>query len=126
MGVLTSSRGIMYGTTSSGGENEDGALFTAAVSGKVTILYSFLGGNGKAPQGALVVGKGVVYGTTENGGGQNIGTVYAIGPGSVEEVLHTFRGGSDGSFPLSGLTNYRQRFYGLTNLGGGQGFGELF
>ena len=47
----------------------------------------------------------MVYGTTENGGGQNIGTVYAIGPGSVEEVLHTFRGGSNGSFPLSGLTN---------------------
>ena len=91
----------------------------------MTIIASFIGVSGKAPQGASSRWERDALWNDENGSARNIGPL-SVRSGNVEEVLHTFRGGSDGSFPLSGLTNYRQRFYGLTNLGGGQGFGELF
>jgi len=126
LGGLTTANGILYGTTSSGGEDGKGSVFEATVSGNETVLYSFKGGNdGQAPVGAIVVSNRTVYGTTEMGSVHKDGIIYAIVPGSDEHVLHAFMGG-DGSLPMSGLTKNKQSFYGSTDKGGTFNYGTLF
>ena len=78
-GGLTLSGNTLYGTTSGGGTNNQGTLFSISTSGaNFTTLYPFTGGNdGSNPQADLVVSGNVIYGTAE-GGLEGSGSVYAF------------------------------------------------
>jgi len=69
-GALVYLGGLVYGTTSAEGENNDGSVFSFNLAtGSFATLYSFAGGaNGANPNGQLLYANSCFYGTTVNGG----------------------------------------------------------
>ena len=137
-GALTfSSRGLLWGTTVSGGANGHGTVYKLDVStGTETVVYSFKGissdqgGDGCLPNGPLVVDqKNYAYGTTGGcGSTTGNGTLFRVNQRTGEEtVLHAFVGATDGDFPLSGLSvGADGALYGTTSDSGPAGFGCVF
>jgi uncharacterized repeat protein (TIGR03803 family) len=90
--VLTSVKGVLYGTTQAGGKIcECGTVFKVTTSGKEQVLYSFKGSpDGAFPEAGLTPFDGKLYGTTSAGGsdaGQcgsgvfgGCGTIFQISP----------------------------------------------
>jgi uncharacterized repeat protein (TIGR03803 family) len=83
-GGVISVNGMLYGTTTGGGENAVGTVFRLARSHgevwKETGLYSFQGGSdGEAPVAGLLFHDGALYGTTTLGGQARGGTVFRVG-----------------------------------------------
>lgn len=134
-GLLMSSSGALYGTTSSGGAGW-GSVFELVPSGSTwteTTLYDFTGGpDGGNPIGDLVIGKsGVLYGTTNSGGANGYGTVFQVAPvaggGWSQKVLYSFAGGNDGAYPAAGLAMASTgALFGTTYSGGSSGLGTVF
>ena len=107
--------------------NGDGIAFKLTPSGSdfdETIIHTFRGFDGAAPQGTLVSDtQGNLYGVTSNGGEANDGTVFELVPNPdgtwSETVLHSFGGGSDGQTPLTSLTMGTDgSLFGTTYFGG--------
>jgi len=128
--VVFDEEGNLYGTTSTGGEYGDGAVFEFAASGTESILYSFTGnGDGANPAAGLISGKqGNLYGTTVNGGGGDYGTVFELLAPSYnqENQLYSFSD-SDGAYPYAGLVfDQKGRLLGTTLAGGTGNLGTVF
>jgi uncharacterized repeat protein (TIGR03803 family) len=68
--------GLPYGTTSAGGVNNDGTVFSITKSRKETALHSFSNGTGMEPRAGLAAVAGTLCGTTYGGSG----TVYSLKP----------------------------------------------
>jgi len=124
-GLVQGNDGNYYGTTSQGGTNGLGTVYTITPQGKLTTLHRFNGTDGKSPEGTLVLGTDAnFYGTTANGGtgGQCIpscGTVFSITPAGALTTLHSFANGTDGDTPDAGLVQRTDgTFYGTTRYGG--------
>ena len=109
-GLVMDKSGVMFGTTSRGGNHDFGTVFELEQSGGVwseTVLYSFSGGidGGKPGYGELIEGAdGTLFGTTSTGGTHFAGTVFRLsqsGRAWKEQVLYSFTGGTDGDSPLS-------------------------
>ena len=119
--------GNFYGTTHSGGADNDGTVFKMTSSGTVTILHSFTGqGDGTEPSAGLIqASDGNFYGTT-NGDSSgscaagNCGTVFKITSSGTLTTLHIFRPGQgDGGYPQDALFQASDgNFYGTTYSGG--------
>ena len=135
-GVIFDSAGNLYGTTSTGGDYGQGAVFrlTHHADGTWTpaILYSFrLRPDGSFPFGPLTFDRsGNLYGTTANGGASNFGTIYELVPSGgghwSERILHSFNG-SDGGQPLEGvILDTAGNLYGNTQYGGDFNGGVVF
>jgi uncharacterized repeat protein (TIGR03803 family) len=76
---LIANRGILYGTTESGGAYGDGTLFSVSPAGRENILHSFGSQtDGAYPVAAPLHAYGGLYGTTRAGGNFGGGTVYAF------------------------------------------------
>jgi uncharacterized repeat protein (TIGR03803 family) len=73
---LKNVKGVLYGTTSEGGENNVGTVFSITKSGQETVLHSFSNGTGMQPRAGLAAVAGTLYGTTYGGSG----TVYSLKP----------------------------------------------
>jgi uncharacterized repeat protein (TIGR03803 family) len=75
--------GNLYGTTSAGGANPDGVIFTITLAGKLTVLYSFDGSDGAEPYAKPIQAtNGIFYGTAAAGGSvHNYGVVYSFSIG---------------------------------------------
>jgi len=118
---LINVKGTLYGTTQSGGANDDGTVFSITPSGAETVLYSFKGGSGDGeyPYAGLLNVKGTLYGATQKGGANDDGTVFKITTSGAEALLYSFKGGSDGEYPYGGLLNVKGTLYGTTSQGGG-------
>lgn len=140
-GLLSSAKGILYGTTAGGGLSGGlGTVYALApptgggTSWSETVVYRFKGGtDGDLPYSTLVAdGTGALYGTTQYGGKHGFGTVFKLTPpgaahGWVETVLHSFAGGNDGQGPAAGLAMDAQgRLYGTTEFGGTADQGTVF
>jgi uncharacterized repeat protein (TIGR03803 family) len=113
-GVTQGRDGNFYGTTSYGGQFNQGTVFRITSGGAETVLYSFAGGpgDGAQPNGGLIQGiDGNFYGTTNNGGigvcpriepgvGNPVdtacGTAFMVTPDGAETVLYFFQGIADG------------------------------
>jgi uncharacterized repeat protein (TIGR03803 family) len=121
--------GTLYGTTSSGGESENGTVFSVTPAGRETVIHSFMGGaDGAAPVGGLAAVGGRLYGTTSAGGSYDSGTVFSVTATGAENVVYSFHDidGSDGAAPMAGLVELRGSLYGTTQSGGIDNAGTVF
>ncbi len=117
---LTLKGSTLYGSTTAGGANDDGVLFSVHTDGSsYTLLHQFAGTDGKAPAGSLQSGPGgVFYGVTQYGGSSNNGVLFEIKANGTYTILHSFTGGADGGQPSSLLYNAAGEIVGGTTYGG--------
>jgi len=109
--------GLFYGTTTGGGVNGTGSVFTVSSAGTFTTLFSFDGTNGVSPAAGLVQGSDSnFYGTTFLGGTNEHGTVFQITPAGTLTTLFQFSNDTNGDFPESQLIQGSDGlFYGTTS-----------
>ncbi len=147
--VVIGPDGILYGTTSLGGnpgcpagmgcgtvyqlQPQPRACQSALCPWTKTVVYRFTGGqDGANPAyGQLIFDhSGNIYGTTGGGGDLGSGVVYQRTRSSgewQENVLHSFDGMGDGLEPQSGVVFDSQgNLYGTTVRGGAQGDGTVY
>jgi uncharacterized repeat protein (TIGR03803 family) len=135
--ALLDVNGTLYGTTTYGGTNDWGTLFSLTTSGDETVVHNFGGpGDGVLPYGGLLDINGRLYGTTSNGGSvvcgvryRNVhgcGTVFKSTTSGKESVLHSFGGAGDGKYPYAGLIDVNDTLYGTTTAGGEKNAGTIF
>jgi uncharacterized repeat protein (TIGR03803 family) len=119
--------GILYGTTESGGHENDGTVYSITRSGSEKVLHSFNGTDGNFPAASLINVDGMLYGTTADGGARNEGTLFRITTSGSEEVLHSFGKGTDGNAPCCGALYFSNgSLFGTTQGGGVYGGGTAF
>ncbi len=143
--LIVDAKGDLFGTTSSGGANGDGAVFEIVNNGSVAApsyasapitLVSFNGGDGQSPEASLIVdSNGDLFGTTYGGGANGDGAVFEIANnGSVAApsyadaptTLVSFNG-SNGANPEAGLiAGANGDLFGTTSSGGVNGDGAVF
>jgi uncharacterized repeat protein (TIGR03803 family) len=126
--LVQAANGLFYGTTSYGGTNGAGTVFTLTTNGVLTSLVSFKQSNGASPVGALIqASDGLFYGTTSSGGTNGgWGTVFRMMPDGTLTTLYSF-GYDDGANPEAGLVQGADgNFYGTTSEGGWGGQGTVF
>ena len=126
------STGNIYGTTSSGGEFDAGAVYKLTRNGDSwteSVLHSFSDSNdGRYPEAGITFdAAGNLYGTTPAGGTDDYGTVYELSPsgsGWVETILYSFTNGADGKTPAGGVAiDSNGNLFGTTAYGGAQNGG---
>src|SRR5205807_1108721 len=82
-GLIQSTDGNLYGTTSQGGGSDLGTVFKISPNGVLTTLvqFSYAGTKGSQPEADLIEGSdGNFYGTTLQGGANDLGTVFKMTP----------------------------------------------
>ena len=145
-GLVQSTDGNFYGTTSVGGGTNCGGtgcgtVFKISSGGTLNPLHSFNGADGAYPTAVLIQATdGNFYGTTVQGGANNLcmssgcGTVFKITPTGILTTLYNFcsqPGCADGAFP-SGYTSgglvqgTDGNLYGTTFQGGANDYGTVF
>jgi len=118
--------GNVYGATSEGGDADAcpafgcGVIFKISNKGKESVLHIFIGPDGAAPSGGVLLdAAGNLYGTTWAGGAHGNGSIFKLDASGKLTTLYSFTGGTDGGLPFAGLTEDEAgNFYGTTNLGG--------
>ncbi|HEY3639180.1 MAG TPA: choice-of-anchor tandem repeat GloVer-containing protein [Rhizomicrobium sp.] len=129
---LTYAGGILYGTTSSGGSDNVGTLFSIDIrkSNRMRVIHTFgsKGGDGAEPYAGVIDVNGTLYGTTEWGGTYGYGTVYAIdAKAGTETILHSFNDNrQDGFNPTADLLELNGVLYGTTPYGGLNSAGTVY
>jgi uncharacterized repeat protein (TIGR03803 family) len=134
-GVIEAASGTLFGTTSGGGKNGAGTVYSVTGTTETT-LYSFAGGaaDGATPLAGLVMdASGNLYGTTSAGGASGTGTVFELVAPAVqngawtEKVLYSFAGGTDGATPVGRVAfDTAGNLYGTASQGGSSGYGTVF
>lgn len=120
---------VFYGTTESGGFNNDGTIYTIDADGYESTIYEFYpSSDGANPYDGLLLVNGMLYGTTYGGGAYGGGTVFAVNPsGGYPTVLYSFGAASgDGANPMASLIYHNGTFYGTTYNGGADNEGTVF
>lgn len=131
---LVNVKSRLYGTTSDGGTDYDGTVFSITTAGAEKVLYSFRGySDGSSPDAGLINVKRTLYGTTNQGGGFGVsdcfdgcGTVFSVTTAGEEEVVYSFGNGSEGWYPDASLIDRHGTLYGTAADGGANGFGTVF
>jgi uncharacterized repeat protein (TIGR03803 family) len=121
--LIEGADGNFYGTTQSGGPDNDGTVFKITSTGALTTLHSFNGNDGAAPYGSLMLANnGDFYGSADVGGPNGAGTIFTITPGGALTTLYNFcsRGRcTDGQYPAGQLIQGSDgNLYGVTHAGG--------
>jgi len=120
---------LLYGTTSSGGNNNAGLIFKLNKSGSLfTVLYRFDITNGSTPYHAVLsqyATNGVLYGTASQS--TNFGVVFRMGTNGVGyTVIHAFQD-TDGNSPVAGFEQGQDgTFYGTAQQGGPNEGGVIY
>src|SRR5579859_2068182 len=145
IGSLVLSNNTLYGTTSGGGSNVAGTVFTLNTDGTgFTTLYNFTRGfptnrvlvnsDGAIPGTGLILSSNTLYGTTTEGGNSGSGTLFSLNTdGTGFSVLHSFTAlsgylssNSDGGPPFGRLVVSGNILYGTAESGGTFGMGTVF
>ena len=134
-GLIADAAGNLFGTTASGGANDDGTVFEIAKAGAgyastPTTLFSFNSATGASPVSGLITdAAGDLFGTTPEGGAYGYGTVFELvnnGGGSYAPVtllsFTTGVGGSDSGV----IADAAGDLFGTTPSGGEAGDGTVF
>ncbi|MGA8098512.1 MAG: choice-of-anchor tandem repeat GloVer-containing protein [Candidatus Cybelea sp.] len=118
--------GTLYGTSSSGGANGDGTVFSITADGDEHVLHSFgplSGSDGVYPAAALIDVNGTLYGTTADGGNPITGggTFFSVATNGTERVLHDFgERPTAPSFPAASVIDVNGTLYSTSDWGGRQ------
>ena len=125
--------GKFFGTTSSGGSDGQGTVFSVTSAGDLVTLHDFLQTpDGQFPLTGLTQGAdGALYGTTLFGGAQGAGTVYRLVTDAKSSTGFTYLQSvsldSDNKGPLDSLIQASDgKLYGTASAGGGGGLGSVF
>ena len=127
--MIQADDGDFYGTTSSGGAQNVGAIFKMTADGALTNLYSFTGGtDGTYPYAALLqAADGSFYGTTYFGGTNDYGNIFKLTANGLVTSVYSFSNSGDGANPTAALAQGSDgSFYGSTSGGGASGDGNIF
>ncbi|MGO9110442.1 MAG: choice-of-anchor tandem repeat GloVer-containing protein [Thermoguttaceae bacterium] len=120
----------LYGTTSEGGANNGGTIFSLGTNGSnFTVLHNFNSGSSDGVWGSstLTVVNSTLFGTTFYGGGSDGGTIFSINAnGTGYTIMHSFGAGSDGWDSSSDLTLIGSALYGTCQRGGSNASGTVF
>ncbi|HEX3665010.1 MAG TPA: choice-of-anchor tandem repeat GloVer-containing protein [Rhizomicrobium sp.] len=134
-GLIADKSGNLYGTAEFGGQSAGcggagcGTVFKLAANGKMSVLYTFSGGNdGGQPVVSLIADEaGNLYGTTLFWGAEGYGVVFRLAPNGKEKVLHSFTNGDDGAYPWGALLETgKNKFLSTASGGGATDFGTVF
>ena len=133
-GLRIGTDSALYGTTSAGGSNYNGCIYSINQDGSnYRVLYHFAGElDGIGPSGLLNGTAGVLYGVTERGGGTNrstYGTIFRINEGGGGyEVLHRFdqTNGASPSLSAELVRSPDGVLFGTTYSGGASNQGTIF
>jgi uncharacterized repeat protein (TIGR03803 family) len=127
--------GNLYGTTSYGGGNGQGAVFRVTPSGTLTAIHSFCSlakcADGANPYTSLIqASNGDLYGATYYGGASNGGTLFKITSSGTLTTLYSFcskKSCADGAGPEGQLAeDSAGNIYGTANYGGASNLGTVF
>ncbi|MBU2018497.1 MAG: T9SS type A sorting domain-containing protein [Bacteroidetes bacterium] len=122
--------GKLYGTTSNGGPNGGGTLFSFdTLTSTFTVLKAFGGITGAYPGGELsITPLGVIYGHTSQGGTNNEGLIYSYNIlTSTYTVEAEMNNVATGKNPVGGLTFAPSGLlYGINTAGGVNDAGVLY
>ena len=135
--LVSDGSGILWGTTSEGGANGQGSLFSVnTATSAMTTWLDFTGSAGvfpgSRPAAALRSGgAGIWWGTTSAGGAGGFGTIfrYTVEGGEFSSVAQfTGEGGAvPGRLPkVSLVPDGTGSFWGTTNGGGARNYGTIF
>jgi len=134
--ITQSSDGTLYGTTSAGGEFNDGTLFRITPGGQFKLLHTFCSladcADGQNPGfPPIQASDGNFYGTASGGGTLAGGVFYELTSDGTYNVLHNFcASGSEscagGSNPTTIVQDGKGNFYGTTVFGGMNNNGTVF
>ena len=127
-GTLVLNNSTVFGTASSGGTSNVGAIFKFNLDNTgFTNLFSFTGGaNGAAPND-LLVDNDSIYGTTSSGGTNNYGLIYRLNTnGSGFTVLYRFSVTPDARAPKGSLLMAGGMLYGVSQSGGSKVNGAIY
>jgi len=131
--LAQASNGKMYGMTYLGGTNNLGVFFEYDIVGSsYTKIVDFEGwDNGAFPNGTLLeASNGKLYGTAQNGGINGAGVIFEYDPQTLTySKIFSF-------YPFDETTGYTPtesliqatngKLYGMTNVGGVNGYGVIF
>ncbi len=127
-GLQMGADGLLYGTTTLGGEWGYGTLFRVSTNGTLTTLWSFDADQGMWPDTPLAkADDGAFWGVTSQGGNDNIGTAFRFGKDGTFTHLASFSCPREGAGPTASLllaTN--GLLYGTTPTGGSNNCGTVF
>ncbi|HWA32091.1 MAG TPA: choice-of-anchor tandem repeat GloVer-containing protein, partial [Candidatus Paceibacterota bacterium] len=130
-GLVLGPDGKYYGTTSYGGGNGDGVIYSInpADSYAYADQFDFTVASGYSPSSTLILGTDdKLYGVTSDGGAHYGGTIFSFDPSSgIYSRLYSFDSPS-GSNPNYSTLVYGNdgKFYGTTQTGGAHGYGAIF
>jgi uncharacterized repeat protein (TIGR03803 family) len=127
---LVLSGGILYGTTSAGGQGHGSVFSLNPGDSSFTNLYNFTNGvDGSTPIADLAISGGTLYGTT-SAGGTNFpgwGTIFKLNTdGTGFGNLYEFAQNKNGTQPAAGLLVSDSTLYGTTPNTGGAIGGTVF
>jgi uncharacterized repeat protein (TIGR03803 family) len=125
--IVTDNNGKYYGTTTRGGTNDFGVLFSwDSISSVYVELYNFTGIDGNDARGAMQLYNGKFYGMTNSGGANNAGVIYEWDIAANTYTKKYDMDSTNGSNPDGSLTLVGNLFYGFTHNGGANNVGVLF
>jgi uncharacterized repeat protein (TIGR03803 family) len=126
--LIQGSDGIFYGTTSFGGTNDLGVIFSITSTGKLNVLHNFSGSDGVQPRGGLVqASDGKLYGTSSEGGTHECGTIFVVDLEGTFSKLYDFDYTTGCASQVSLLQHTNGVLYGDTEQGGsGNGLGVFY
>jgi uncharacterized repeat protein (TIGR03803 family) len=116
---LTAVGSTLYGTTSDGGTNTAGVIFSYdTLLNNLTVHYAFSGTEGGNLLTTPAVSGPFIYGTGNSGGTSGVGVIFRYDTfGGTYNVLHHFDA-TNGAFPRGELTLSGSTLYGMTSAGG--------
>ncbi len=129
-GLVPGADGNYWGTTSTGGVNGNGTIFSVTPGGTHAVRVDMTTATGSSPQSPLTLATdGNYYGTATFGGASSSGTVYRVTPGGTLTSLVSFTGGdaNPGANPQGALVQAADgNIYGTTTAGGVRNLGTVF
>ncbi|NUO02337.1 MAG: T9SS type A sorting domain-containing protein, partial [Saprospiraceae bacterium] len=128
-GLILYSDGLLYGTTSGGGNSGNGVIYRLQPEGfGFQAINDLVNASGAQPLSELVLGSDeLLYGVARFGGNSGNGVVFRIQKnGAGFQVIHSFDN-AIGAEPDAGLTPGPDEFlYGTTAFGGNMDFGTIY